>query len=72
MWAALILICDLGSGDCATAVVPRHYDTRDQCLYDMLTAAVPMAQASLPSGIEVRDGDCFGWGDRVANSRGSS
>jgi len=72
MWVALILICELGSDQCATAVVPKHFETRDACLYEMLTQAVPTAQQNLPPSVEVRDGECFGWGERVADSRGSS
>jgi len=72
MWVALILICEFGSDQCATVVVPRHFETRDECLYEMLTSAVPTAQQRVPQGVEVRDGDCFGWGERVADSRGSS
>lgn len=72
MWVALILICEFGSNDCATVVVPRHFETRDECLYEMLTQAVPTAQQRVPQGVEVRDGDCFGWGDRIAYIPGSS
>jgi len=72
MWVALILICELGTNQCATSVVPKHFASHDECLYELLTLAVPTAQERIPDHVEVRDGDCFGWGDRIAYIPGSS
>ena len=72
MWTALLLICAAGTQDCQTVAVPRSFEVRDECLYLLMTQYAPSAMDNLRPEYEVRDAMCIGWGERIADSRGSS
>jgi hypothetical protein len=72
MWTALLLICAAGTSDCQAVAAPRSFDSRDECLYTLMTLYAPDAMMNLRPEYEVKDAACFGWGERVADSRGSS
>jgi hypothetical protein len=72
MWTALLFICTAGTSDCQAVAAPITFVTEAECLTVLMTQYAPDAVYNLAPRYEVRDAACFGWGERVADSRGSS